>query len=141
VVTPYPGAQALKPAPGAENIPVSSIAFSWTPFKGVTEYELVLAKDPALTDVIVRESLPTTAYRYGGRLDYNTSYFWQVAAKKPVPSEPSPVFSFTTTASPPLSPAAPYDKILLWLQISTIINVFGFIAIAATLILLRKRRT
>jgi len=141
VVSPYPGAQALKPAHGADSIPVSSIAFSWTPFKGVTEYELVLAKDPALTDIIVRENLPTTAYRYGGRLDYDTSYFWQVSATKPVPSEPSPVFSFTTTASPPLSPAAPpYDKLLQWLQISTLINVFGFVAIVAIIILLRKRR-
>jgi hypothetical protein len=141
VVSPHSGAQALKPAHGAGNIPVSSIAFSWTPFKGVTEYELVLAKDPALTDIIVRENLPTTAYRYGGRLDYGTSYFWQVAATKPVSSELSPVFSFTTTASPPLSPAAPYDKLLQWLQISTLINVFVFVTIVAVLILLRSRRT
>jgi hypothetical protein len=140
VVSPYLGAQALKPARGAHNMPVSSIAFSWTPFKGATEYELVLAKDPALTDIIVRENLPTTAYRYGGRLDYDTSYFWQVAATKPLPSEPSPVFSFTTAASP-APPPAPYDELLRWLQISTLINVFGFIAIAATLILLRSRRT
>ncbi len=141
VVSPYPGAQALKPAHGADSIPVSSIAFSWTPFKGVTEYELVLAKDPALTDIIVRENLPTTAYRYGGRLDYDTSYFWQVSATKPLPSELSPVFSFTTAASPPLSPAAPpYDKLLQWLQISALINVFGFVAIVAIIILLRKRR-
>jgi hypothetical protein len=141
VVSPYIGAQDLKPAHGADNIPVSSIAFSWTPFKGVTEYELVLAKDPALTDIIVRENLPTTAYRYGGRLDYDTSYFWQVSATKPLPSEPSPVFSFTTTANPKPPPTTPYDKLLHWLQISTLINVFGFIAIAATLILFRSRRT
>jgi len=141
VVSTNLGAQALKPAHGASNIPISSIAFSWTPFKEVTEYELVLAKDPALTDVIVRESLPTTAYRYGGRLDYDTSYFWQVSATKPVPSEPSPVFSFTTAASPPLpQPAPPYDKLVQWLQISTLINVFGLVAIAAIIILLRKHR-
>jgi hypothetical protein len=131
----------LKPAHGAGNIPVSSIAFSWTPFKGVTEYELVLAKDPALKDIIVRESLPTTAYRYGGRLDYNTSYFWQVAAVKPVPSEPSSVFSFTTTASPTPPPTAPYDKLLQWLQISTLINISGLVIIAAVIILFRNRRT
>jgi hypothetical protein len=142
VVSPYLGAQALKPSHGASNIPVSSVAFSWTPFKGTTEYELVLAKDSTLTDIIVREGLPTTAYRYGGRLDYDTSYFWQVAATKPVLSEPSPVFSFTTAARPLPPPAAPppYDKLLQWLQISTFINVFGFVTIVAMIILFRSRR-
>ena len=141
VVSPHLGAQALKPAHGTSNIPVSSATFSWTPFKGVTEYELVLAKDSALTDIVVRESLPTTAYRYGGRLDYGTGYFWQVAATKPLPSEPSPVFSFTTAARPSPPPAAPpYYELLRWLQISTIINVLGFVTIVAMIILFRSRR-
>jgi hypothetical protein len=142
VVSPYLGAQALKPAHGACNIPASSVAFSWTPLKGAVEYELVLAKDSALTDVIVRESLTTTAYRYGGRLDYDTNYFWQVVGTKPVPSEPSPVFSFTTTASPSPSPATPpQDNLAQWLKISTLINILEFVAIAALVILLRSRRT
>ena len=141
VVSPHLGAQALKPAHGTSNIPVSSATFSWTPFKGVTEYELVLAKDSALTDIVVRESLPTTAYRYGGRLDYGTGYFWQVAGTKPLPSEPSPVFSFTTAARPSPPPAAPpYYELLRWLQISTIINVLGFVTIVAMIILFRSRR-
>jgi hypothetical protein len=141
VVSPYLGAQALKPSHGASNISVSSVAFSWTPFKDATEYELVLAKDSALTDIIAQESLPTTAYRYGGRLDYDTSYFWQVVATKPVPSEPSPVFSFTTVARPSPPPAAPppYYELLRWLQVSVLINILGFVLIAV-IILFRSRR-
>jgi len=142
VASPYLGAQALKPSHGTSNIPVSSISFSWTPFKGATEYEFVLAKDSALTDIVVRESLPTTAYRYGGRLDHGTGYFWQVTTTKPLPSEPSPVFSFTTTTGPSPSPAAPphYHELLRWLQVSTIINVLGFATIVAMIILFRSRR-
>jgi hypothetical protein len=142
VVSPYPGAQALNPIHDADNIHVSSIAFSWTSFKETTEYEFVLARDSALTDIIVQESLPTTAYRYGGRLDYDTPYFWQIAATKPLPSEPSPVFSFTTVSKPPSPPEAPplYDQLLQWLQISVLINVFGFVTIVAMMILLRNRR-
>ena len=142
VVAPYLGAQALNPEHDADDIPVSSIAFSWAPFKETTEYQFILAKDSALTDIIVQESLPNTAYRYGGRLDYDTPYFWQITATKPLPSEPSPVFAFTTKSKtsqpqeiPPLQ-----DQLLQWLQISVLINVFGFVAIIAMMILLRNRR-
>jgi hypothetical protein len=142
VVSPYLGAQALRPEHGADKIPVSFVAFSWTPFKDTSEYQFVLAKDPALTDIIVQESSFTTAYRYGGRLDYDTTYFWQVAAIKPSPSEPSPVFTFTTASQPSPPPGAPplYNQLLQWLQISVLINVFGFIIIVALLILFRSRR-
>jgi len=142
VVSPYLGAQALKPVHGADNIPISFIAFSWTPFKEITEYEFVLAKDSALTDIIVQESLPTTAYKYSGRLDYDTPYFWQVAATKPLPSEPSPVFSFTTISKPSPPPETPplYNQLLQWLQISVFINVLGFVIIIAMMILFRSRR-
>jgi hypothetical protein len=142
VSTLYLGAQALKPAHGAQDVPISFIAFSWTPFKETIEYEFVLAKDSALNDIVVVESLPTTAYRYNGRLDYDTPYFWQITATKPLPSEPSPVFSFTTTSRPTTPPEAPpiYDKLLQWLQISVLINVLGFVIIVGMMILFRNRR-
>ncbi|MGB8707329.1 MAG: hypothetical protein WCD72_05185 [Dehalococcoidia bacterium] len=142
VVSPYLGAQALKPMHGADNMPISFIAFSWTPFKETTEYGFVLARDSALTEIIVQESLPTTAYRFGGRLDYDTPYFWQVIATKPLPSEPSPVFSFTTASKPYLPPETPplYNQLLHWLQISVFINVLGFVIIVAMMILFRSHR-
>jgi hypothetical protein len=142
VSSPYLGSQALNPVHDADKIPISFIAFSWTPFKEATEYQFVLAKDSALTDIIVQESLPTTAYRYNGRLDYETPYFWQVAAIKPLPSEPSPVFSFTTSSKPSTPAEAPplYDQLLQWLQISVLINILGFIVILAMMILFRGRR-
>ena len=142
VVSPYLGAQALNPIHDADNIPISFIAFSWTPFKEATEYNFVLATDSALTDIIVQESLPTTAYRYSGRLDYDTPYFWQIAATKPLPSEPSPVFSFITASKPSTPPEAPslYGQLLQWLQISVLINILGFVIIVAMMILFRSRR-
>jgi hypothetical protein len=98
-----------------------------------------------LTDIIVQESLPTTAYKYNGRLDYDTCYFWQVTATKPVPGEPSPVFSFTTIAkpSPASTPALPYHQIMHLLQASILINILGFIILIillAVIIILVKRR-
>ncbi len=142
VVSPHLGAQALKPAHGGGNMPVSPVAFSWTPFKGTTEYEFVLAKDSALQDILARETVPTTAYKYSGRLDYDSDYFWQISATKPVPSEPSPVFSFTTVPRPSPTPATPppFYELLRWLQISVLINVLGFVLIVAMVILFRSRR-
>jgi hypothetical protein len=124
-------------------MPVSFVAFSWTPFKDTTEYRFVLAKDSALTDIIVQENLPTTAYKYNGRLDYDTCYFWQVKASKPVPGEPSPVFSFTTIArpAPESTPPPPYQQILHWLQACILIIVLMSAVIAGLIILSIKRRT
>jgi hypothetical protein len=143
VAAPYLGAQALKPVHAANDVPVSSVAFSWTPFKDTSEYEFILARDSAMTDTVVQEKLPTTAYRYGGRLDYDTPYFWQITSTKPVPSESSPVFSFTTRPepSPPSEATPPYEQLLRWLQISVLINVFGFVSIIAVVMLTRNRRT
>jgi photosystem II stability/assembly factor-like uncharacterized protein len=140
VVSPYLGAQALKPVHNACNVPASFIGFSWTPFKETTEYQFILAKDSALTDIIVRETLPTTAYKYSGRLDYDTSYFWQVAATKPLPGEPSPVFSFTTVSEPSPAMAVPPDRLLQWLQISVFINIIGFVILIGLVIVFGRRR-
>jgi len=141
VVSPYIGAQALKPSHGASDTPVSSIAFSWTPFQDATEYQFVLARDSALRDMLVQEATTTTAYKYSGRLDYDSSYFWKVIAMKPVVSEGSPVFSFATIAEPsPQVPPLPYNQILRWLQASVLVNIFGFIILAAMVILWRGQR-
>ena len=138
VVSPCVGAQALKPSHGASDIPVSSVAFSWTAFKGATEYEFILARDSALEHTLVEETVPTTAYEYRGRLDYDTNYFWQVAATKPLPSEPSPVFSFTTESSTVLPPAAapePCYKLLRWLQASVLMHVLVLVIVLVGLIM------
>jgi len=88
--------------------------------------------------------VPTTAYEYGGKLDYGTSYFWQVTATEPVPSEPSPVFSFTTEARPvpvpvSLSASPALQQALHWLQASVFINVLGFISVLAAIFLRLKK--
>jgi len=142
VVSPYLGAQALKPGHDASKIPVSPIAFSWTAFNEATEYNFVLAEDSALKNIVAKETVPTTAYEYGGELDYGTSYFWQVTANKPVPSEPSPVFSFTTEARPvpvPVSPSPALQQVLHWLQASILINILGFITLLAAIFLCLKK--
>ncbi len=142
VVARYLGLQAVRPLDGRANMPASSIAFSWTSFKDATEYEFILAKDAALKDILVRETVPTTAYRFSGKLDYGSSYFWQVSATKPIPSEPSAVFSFNTAARPDPTPAAPLPdtELLRWLQVSILINILGLVSVIGLIIFFRSRR-
>ena len=45
---PHAGPILLGPTPGAMDVP-ASIGFSWAPMAGVTEYELIIATDAALT--------------------------------------------------------------------------------------------
>jgi hypothetical protein len=92
--------------------------------------------------MVVQENLLTTAYKYSGRLDYDTGYFWQVTATKPLPSEPSPVFSFTTVPEPaaPQDSAPVYSQLLNWLQISVLVNILGFVVILGMMIIFRNHR-
>lgn len=141
VVSRHLGAQALKPGHGAAGISVSSVGFSWTPFKGTTEYRFVLARDSGLVNRLAEETVPSTAYNYRGRLDYATNYFWQVTATKPLPGEPSPVFSFTTE-SPPVSPPAapaPDEQLSGWLQASILVNVLFSVSVLVLLIIVLIR--
>ncbi len=122
VRAPYAGPVLLAPANGAANIGRSP-AFSWSPLPEATEYEFVLAKDAALTNMVTRLKVTATAYKYEAKLDWGTTYFWQVKATKLVPSPPSPVGSFTVmerfvpveVAKPvaPVPPTPPWAWVLI----------------------------
>ena len=132
----------LKPIHCACGVPVSSVAFSWTPFKGVTEYRFVLAEESALTEVLVDEVVLTTAYKYRAKLDYGSSYFWQVTPLSPLPGQPSPVFSFTTVAIPkPVQPAEQMSNQLLQpLLAAFLLYILGNVTVIAVMVLLHRRR-
>ena len=94
------------PQSDSSDVPRSP-AFSWTGFSHATKYEFILARDVDLTQIVVREKVPISAYVYNGKLDWGTTYFWRVKAIEPVPSEPSVVSSFTVVSAPePTVPAA-----------------------------------
>jgi hypothetical protein len=103
VQSPYLGVKLLSPDNGCLGCPVQPVAFSWTPYKEATRYEFILANDANLTQTI-RDETTTTAYKYGGALDYNTDYFWRVRAIEvngmPVSSDWSATFSFRTASAP-----------------------------------------
>jgi len=97
VMAEYPTVTLFSPPYGGRGVPRSP-AFSWSPMFRTAEYEFVLAKDAALQDVVVKTNVSQTSYLYDGKLDFNTSYFWQVRAIEPVVSDPSPIGTFTVVA-------------------------------------------
>jgi hypothetical protein len=105
--SPYPTMTLFSPMYGARNVS-NSPAFSWSGLPGITKYEFVLAKDAALQQVVVKTEVPMTSYLYDGKLDYNTTYFWQVRALEPVVSDPSALGTFTVIAEK--KPATPIGE-------------------------------
>lgn len=100
VSTDYYGLQALTPVNGCTGCPVSPVPFSWSGYPNTIKYRFILAKDPQLQNVVVEDFTTTTSYELKGSLEYDTSYFWQVSAVEPVPSDVSALFTFHTIPAP-----------------------------------------
>jgi hypothetical protein len=100
VRTDYMTVQAFIPANGCAACPVKPVSFSWSGYPNTTKYRFILAKDSQLQDIVVEGLTPTTSYALPGPLEYGTSYFWQVMALEPIPSDASSVFTFHTEPAP-----------------------------------------
>jgi photosystem II stability/assembly factor-like uncharacterized protein len=97
IEAPYAGPVLLGPNPGDTDV-APDVGFSWGPIVGATEYSFILAKDAALTDVVISETVATTAYG-PVTLDYSTDYWYAVQATAPTTS-PQSIGSFTTMDEP-----------------------------------------
>lgn len=117
--SPYPTVILFGPQYGARNVSTSP-GFSWSGLPGITEYEFILSKDASLQNVIVKADVPATSYLYDGKLNYNTTYFWQVRAIEPVVSDASAIGTFTVMVEQkPVTPAvekpAPIPTWVWWI--------------------------
>jgi hypothetical protein len=92
----YVTVQAFMPANGCTACPVKPVSFSWSGYPNTTKYRFILAHDSQLQNIVVEGFTSTTSYALSSSLEYDTSYFWQVMAIEPVPSDPSSVFTFHT---------------------------------------------
>ena len=90
LTVPQSGSRAVSRSP----------SFSWLGFPHTTKYEFILAKDAGLTQEVIKEEVPISAYIYSGKLDWDTTYFWRVKAIEPAPSEPSVISAFTVISEP-----------------------------------------
>ena len=120
----------VAPPSGSQNT-LRSPGFSWIGFPDTTKYEFILAKDAALAQTVVKEEVPTSAYQYSGKLDWGTTYFWQVKAIEPVPSEPA-TGTFTVMSQP--QPPIPITPVTLPSQ-ATPVWIWMVIGILSLLII------
>jgi hypothetical protein len=140
VNAPVQGVQLLSPVSSCAGYPVTAVPFTWSPYKETTRYRFTMAKDAGLTDIISAAEVATSSYVYQGTLDYNSSYFWQVMAIQPAPSDPSPVFSFTTQAQqlPQTKTTVTEPATPLWAWIA--IGIGGFLILAVVALIFTAGR-
>jgi len=102
---PVQGIELLSPKDGCSGCPIKPVSLSWTPFKEATKYEVVLAKDAEMTQVIKRATTTTTGYEYKDALEYGKNYFWRVRSLEikgqSNTSDWSGTFTFKTMSAPP----------------------------------------
>ena len=98
---PQAGVRLTAPEAGATDVPVTKVGFTWSTVQAADSYDFVLSKNADLSSPIeTKTGLKATAYTYTGTLEYSTTYYWQVTAKKgtAVISQ-SNVGTFTTVAA------------------------------------------
>ena len=118
--------------------------FSWTGFPSTTLYEFVLSETDSFDNPLVRERLSRTAYVYPGELEWGETYFWQVRALEPHPSEwltasftviPEPRPSQEPAPSPlqdlPAAVEAQEAPVWVWLVIGSLGLLICLIIVAA----------
>lgn len=140
VTTPYSGIQLLSPVNTCCGYPVKLVPFTWSPIKDTTIYQFILARDAGLADIVITAKVTTTSYVYEGTLDYNTSYFWQVMALQPAPSDPSPVFSFTTEVMPLPEPKVPETPPVMPNWVWIVIGIGAALIIAIIVLIFMAKR-
>jgi hypothetical protein len=134
--------QAISPAGGANDMPVSDIGFSWTSASSATEYEFTLSQNADLTDPIATVRVSSSAYTYTGTLDYDMSYFWGVRITEPALG-PLSVSAFRTKTSPVeislpgrVEAASVITPIWVWM----IIGICAALIVVTLILVFRKRQ-
>jgi hypothetical protein len=108
----YAGPNALTPTGGAAAVPTDNTSFSWSVVPGATRYAFWLASDPGMQKMLAAIVTTSSTYSYDKKLDFSTTYYWQVQAVQPAVGDKSTVFSFTTGSPPPVPAVPPVPQIV-----------------------------
>jgi hypothetical protein len=146
----------VAPEPGADDV-ILSPSFQWNAADWATGYAFVLADNPDFTNPLVNKTgasaLKTTAYMSEVELEYDTTYYWKVAAigedtqsewavgvfkTMAEAKEPPPPVTVSPPVTLPPAPAAPpiIEPIYLWV----IIAIGAVLIVALIVLIVRTRR-
>jgi len=128
------------PDDGSSNLPLEGIGFTWQAIDDAS-YDFTLSANSDLSSPIASETgISGTAYAFDGKLDYSTTYFWNVVAmdgSNVIGS--SDVSTFTTRPAPTAPPTLPeypeYPDYPEPIQPSTPAWVWVVIAMGAVLVI------
>jgi hypothetical protein len=138
---PHAGPILLGPTPGATDVP-ADVGFSWAPMSGVTEYELIIATDAALTQPVAGTPVTLNTTAYGPvTLEYSTDYWYAVRATAPTSSVQS-IGSFRTMISPEEAapPVVVEQPTISPAWIWAVVIIGALLVIAVIVLILRTRR-
>ena len=134
------------PICGAEDV-ILTTNFSWETVPGATGYEIEIATNEDFDPVIASGTATVNAWVASPKLDYSTTYYWQVrAVKDGIPGAWS-VCIFTTEAPPP-EPVEPVEPVVipplpapitpLWIWV--IIGIGAALVISVIVLIVTTRR-
>jgi hypothetical protein len=141
VQPPHAGPLLTSPTPGDQNVDPGA-AFSWAPMSGVTEYELIIATDAALTKPVAGTPVTLNTTAYGPvTLEYDTDYYYAVTATAPTSSVQS-IGAFHTMISPEeaVPPVVVAPEVVSPAWIWAVVIIGALLVIAVLVLIVRTRR-
>jgi hypothetical protein len=142
-VAPSTGAAEIdlvSPKPGATDVAVEDVGFSWDLLATANEFDWVLSANADLSSPVEEQTaLTNTAYGCTETLDYDTTYYWQVTAyNEGVPISTSVVSTFRTMAEPSGAPDQVPVETPTWVWV--VIAIGAVLVIVVIVLIFRTRR-
>ena len=138
---PHAGPILTSPTPGDQDVD-PGCAFSWAPMAGVTEYELIIATDAALTQPVAGTPVTLATTAFGPvTLEYSTDYYYAVRATAPTSSVQS-IGAFRTIISPEeeIPPVLVEQPVISPAWIWAVVIIGALLVIAVLVLIMRTRR-
>jgi hypothetical protein len=131
----------VSPEPGATDVAVNNIGFSWDLMATADAFDWVLSANSDLTSPIATvDGLTTSSGEYSGAdLDYDSPYYWQVTAyNEGVPIGMSAIGTFRTMAEPEEPPPVEEPTTPTWVWV--VIAIGAVLVIVVIVLIFRTRR-
>jgi hypothetical protein len=141
-VAPSTGAAAIdliSPAPGATDVAVKNVGFSWDLTATADSFDWVLSANADLSSPVDSQTVTSTATSYTGTLTYDTTYYWQVTAyNEGAVVSMSAIGTFRTMEAPPTPVEPTPTPTPPWVWV--VIAIGAVLVIVVIVLIFRTRR-
>jgi hypothetical protein len=129
----------IAPEPSATNVAIKNVGFSWDLLAVANKFDWKLSANADLSNPLDSQTLTTKAYTYTGPLSYDTTYYWQVIARKDSTLvSTSATGTFRTMEAPPtpVTPTPAPTPPWVWV----VIAIGAILVIVVIVLIFRTRR-